>query len=71
MKWFKQHADTVAIIATALIGFYTINEKIENRFYTLSKEIASLEKEVTTIKTVMILKNIMPPEFAKNEEKPK
>ena len=53
MDWFKKHADTLAILGTFAVCFWTLNEKI-----------SVIEKDVTTIKTILILKNIMPPELA-------
>ena len=57
MDWFKKHADTVVILGSFALCFWNLNEKMNERFNELSKEI-------TIIKTVLILKNIMPAELA-------
>lgn len=56
MDWFKNHADTLAILGTFAICFWTMNEKIN-----------AIEKDVAVIKTVLILKNIMPNELCIKE----
>jgi len=53
MDWLKQHADTIAIIATFVGCFWNLNTKINE-----------IEKDVTIIKTVLVMKNIMPTELA-------
>jgi len=56
MDWFKQHADTIAIITTFIACFWNLNTKIND-----------IEKDVTIIKTVLVMKNIMPSELAKDK----
>lgn len=56
MEWFTKHADTIVILSSFAICFYTLNEKI-----------SIIEKDLTTIKTVLILRNIMPAELAQHE----
>lgn len=56
MEWFKKHADTLVILITFVSCFWTLNEKI-----------SCLEKDVTIIKTVLVMKNIMPLELASKE----
>ena len=59
MELFKKHVDTVIILGNILSSMLWINGKFND-----------LEKDIVTIKTVMILRNIMPPELAKgNVEK--
>jgi len=53
MDWFKKHADTLVILGSFALCFWTLNEKIN-----------IIEKDVTMIKTVLILKNMMPVEMA-------
>lgn len=57
MDEFKKHMDTLAVIISFIVtitgSMIWINGKFNN-----------LEKEVAIIKTVMIIKNIMPPELA-------
>jgi hypothetical protein len=56
MEWFKKHADTIVILGSFALCFWTLNEKIN-----------LIEKDITVIKTVLIMKNIMPCEMAKKE----
>jgi hypothetical protein len=60
MDWFKQHADTIVILGSFALGFSTLNEKIN-----------TLEKETAVIKTILVMKNIMPVELAISHDDPK
>ena len=63
-NWFKEHADTIVILGSFAFCFWTLNEKMNDQFNQLNKDMA-------VIKTVLIMKNIMPTEVAKCEkEKP-
>lgn len=57
MNWFKEHADTIVILSSFALCFWNMNEKMNTNF-------AALEKDVAIIKTVLIMKQIMPCEFA-------
>jgi hypothetical protein len=57
MNWFKQHADTISVIGSIFLGFLWMNGKFNG-----------LDKDLTVIKTVLIMKNIMPIELAKVDE---
>ncbi len=56
MDWFKKHVDTVIILGAFAASTLWINGKFNE-----------LEKDITVIKTVLIMKNIMPVELAKHE----
>ena len=56
-NWFKEHADTIVVMATLASGFLWINGKFNE-----------IEKDISTIKTVLIMQRIMPPELAKKGE---
>lgn len=58
MEWFKKHTDTVVILAAFASCVLWMNGKFN-----------TIEKDITIIKTVLIMKNIMPSELSKNEEK--
>ncbi len=58
MDWFKKHTDTVIVLGAILSSVLWMNGKF-----------ADLEKDVTIIKTVLIMKNIMPIEMACEEKK--
>jgi hypothetical protein len=53
MEWLKQHADTIAIL-TVFVGC----------FWNLSEKINVIDKDVAIIKTVLVMKCIMPNELA-------
>ena len=57
MDWIKKHVDTVIILSAIASSFLWMNGKFND-----------LEKDITIIKTVLILKNIMPAELAKAKE---
>ena len=61
MDWFKKHGDTMIIIGTFAMCFWNMNEKFNERFNTL-------EKDLTAIKTFLIMRNIMPTELAHKDE---
>lgn len=56
MEWFKQHADTIAILTVFIGCFLNLNEKI-----------TAMDKEIAIIKTVLIINKIMPNELACGE----
>lgn len=56
MDWFKKHVDTVIILGSILSSVIWMNGKFNE-----------LEKDIIVIKTVLILKQIMPAELAKVE----
>jgi len=56
ISWLKKHADTLVILGVFAGCFYSLNEKI-----------AAVDKDIAIIKTVLIMKNIMPGEIAKCE----
>ncbi len=57
MEWFKKHADTLVILGSFALCFWTLNEKINQ-----------IEKDIIVVKTVMVMKNIMPIEMASTKE---
>jgi len=62
MEWFKKHADTIVILGSFALCFWNMNEKFNDRFNMI-------EKELAIIKTVLIMKQIMPAELALKDEK--
>lgn len=58
MEWFKKHTDTVIIIGAIVSSMLWMNGRFNE-----------IEKDITIIKTVLIMKNILPPELAAKEEK--
>lgn len=55
-NWFKKHVDTVIVLGSILSAMIWMNGKF-----------AELEKDITIIKTVLIIKQIMPQELAVKE----
>ena len=56
MDWLKKHTDAAIVVGTILSSVIWMNTKFN-----------SLEKDMAIIKTVLIMKNIMPAELAKVE----
>lgn len=56
-NWFKDHVDTVIVLGALATGFLWINGKFNE-----------IEKDISTIKTVLIMQRIMPAELAKKGE---
>jgi len=64
MDWFKKHADTIIILATLFGSFTWMNGK----FHDIDQRFAFLEREVSMIKMVLLVKDIMPGELATKEK---
>ena len=62
MGWFKKHADAVSIVSVIIAAMIWMN----GRFNEVDGRFSSIEKDITMIKTVLIMKNIMPPDLAMN-----
>lgn len=58
MDWFKKHTDAVMIIAAMLGGMIWMNGQFNE-----------LKTEMAVIKTVLIMKGIMPEALSCNEDK--
>lgn len=60
----KKHVDTVVVLGAILSSVFWMNSQfngIDNRF-------ALMEKDIAVIKTVLMMKNIMPNEICKAEK---
>ncbi len=64
-EWFKKHSDTLSIITSVILSVLWMN----SQFNAINNRFNELEKEITIVKTVLIMKNIMPVELAKCEHK--
>ncbi len=64
MDWIKKHVDTVII----LTAFGTSVLWMNGKFNDVDKRFNDIEKDISTLKTVLIMKNIMPVELAKCKE---
>lgn len=66
--WFKQHADTIAVIATIISTVVWMNGK----FNEVERDISGLKTDIAVVKTVLVMKNIMPAELTcKTDEEKK
>lgn len=63
MEWFKKHVDTVIILSAFAISVLWMNGKFNEVDYRFSQ----LEKDIAVMKTVLIMRNIMPSELAIKE----
>ena len=63
MNWFTKHVDAVLVIGAIIASMLWMNTK----FNEVDKHFTCVEKEIAIMKTVMIMKNIMPSELAKTE----
>lgn len=55
--WFKKHTDTVVILAAFATSVLWMNGKFN-----------SIERDMAIMKTVLVMKNIMPMEMAKENK---
>lgn len=60
MEWFKKHGDTVVIIGAIVSSMLWMNGK----FNAVDSRFNGIEKDIVMIKTVLIMKNIMPTDLA-------
>lgn len=60
MEWFKKHVDTIIILGGILSSMCWMN----GRFNEVDRRFSEIEKDIVMIKTVLIMKNIMPSELA-------
>ncbi len=64
MDWFKKHVDTVIVLGAILSSVLWMNGK----FSDMDKRFSDIDKDIVMIKTVLIMKNIMPTEMAKQDK---
>lgn len=58
MEFFKKHADTVVILGAVCTSLVWMNGKING----VNERFSAIEKDIAIIKTVLIMKQIMPTE---------
>lgn len=66
-NWFSKHAETLTLMITLIVGFVWINEKMDSKFDKVNERLASVEKDIAVIKTVLSLKEINCSELASRE----
>lgn len=67
MDWMKKHVDTVIVLGGILGAILWMNGK----FNEIDKRFNGLEREVTVIKTVLLMKDIYPKELSKHQNEGK
>lgn len=73
----SKHFNLMATILGAIIIIWQIHgidsrfESMENRFLAFDTRLCAVEKDVATIKTVLMMKEIFPKELAKKYEEGK
>lgn len=60
MDWFKKHTDTAVILGAIISSMLWMNTK----FNEIDHKFSDIEKDIAIVKTVMIMKGVMPPELA-------
>lgn len=72
-NWIGKHIDTLMVLATLAGGFVWLNSKFYDTEQKINYEIRrvedrllSIERDVSTIKTVLFMKGILPNEYASN-----
>ena len=58
--WLKAHVDTILVLSTIFSTFLWMNGK----FNDLEKDMSSLKTDIAIMKTVMIMRDMMPKEMA-------
>jgi len=58
MEWFKKHTDLIIMLSAFASAMLWMNGKFNE-----------IEKDIAIIKTVLVMKNIMPAELAKCHDK--
>lgn len=59
-NWFKNHIDTVIVLGGILTSVLWMNSSIN----PVKEEISSLKTDMAIMKTVLIMKEVMPKELA-------
>ena len=62
-EWFNKHVDTAIVLTAIFSSFLWMGGK----FTDISDRFSALEKDVAVIKTVLVMKGVMPSELAKKE----
>ena len=71
MDWFKKHVDTVVVLGGILSCVIWMNGKfndVDKRFNEVDQRFSLMEKDMVMIKTVLIMRDIIPRELAKNTQ---
>lgn len=66
MDFFKKHIDTAIVLGAIFSSFVWMDGKfsaIDAKFTQVDKNISELDKQITIVKTVLLMKNILPQEL--------
>lgn len=61
MEWFNKHADSISVISVLILAMVWMN----TRFNEIDRRFSDIEKEMAIIKTVLVMKGVMPTELAR------
>lgn len=64
MNWFKQHTDTALVLGAILSAVLWMN----GQFNDARKDMNELKCDMMVMKTVMVMKGIMPTDVATNKQ---
>lgn len=64
MNWFKQHTDTALVLGAILSAVLWMN----GQFNDARKNMNELKCDMMVMKTVMVMKGIMPTDVATNKQ---
>lgn len=64
-NWFSKHVDTVIVLTAIMSSILWMNGK----FSDIEKEISRIDKEISVIKAILIVRHILPPDLAVSEVK--
>lgn len=64
VDWLKKHMDAVIVLTGLLSAVFWMN----GRFNEVDNRFNDLQKDITIIKTMLVIKNIMPTELAQSGE---
>ena len=64
MDWLKKHTDALVVVGSIVTCMLWMN----TRFNEIDRRFSEIEKEMAIIKTVLVIKGVMPMELAKGGE---
>lgn len=65
MDWFSKHVDTAVVLGAVLGCMIWMNGK----FSDVDSRFNEIEKDIAVIKTVLVMKDIMPHKLTNSEER--
>jgi hypothetical protein len=67
-NFFAKYGSTLALLITTISSAIGIFIYLNSQFTLVHKENSDMQKEIAIVKTVLIMKDIMPRELAKTEK---